>query len=90
MPEMLATWNTEIRAAIEGNPIKHKMKLRADGSEQEQGGESGGGCKAVDATVTTDWCVTTCTPIYCPENLCSAECKPEDPALLRQQAAAKA
>jgi len=95
MPEMLTTWNNEIRAAIQGNPIEHKMKLRADGSEQAQAGaadEGGDGCQAIGATVTADWCVTTCTPNYCPEALCSAECKPEDSAgraLLRQQAAAK-
>ena len=93
MPEMLTTWNTEIRAAILGSPIKHKMKLKADGSDQAQAGatESGGGCKSLADTITADWCQMTCTPTYCPDNLCSAECKPGDAtAGLRRQGAAKA
>ena len=96
MPELLTTWNKEIRAALVGRPLKHKMQLREGGAEQAQAGAtdgSAGGCKALADTVTSDWCQITCTPTYCPDNLCSEECKPEDPAgqaLLRRQAAAKA
>ena len=96
MPELLTTWNKEIRAALVGRPLKHKMQLREGSAEQAQAGAtdgSAGGCKALADTVTSDWCQITCTPTYCPDNLCSEECKPEDPAgraLLRRQAAAKA
>ena len=101
-PEMLTSFNKEVRAALEGNPIKHKTKLRKDGQSADPAvpalpgvpapADDDNPCKATADTVTNDWCRQTCTPTYCPANLCSEECnQPADaPALLRQQARAKA
>jgi len=98
-PEMLTTWNQEIRAALQGNPIRHKKSELKQKDPNAIPGvpelpgvpevpDDDNPCKAIANTVTHDWCRQTCTPTYCPENLCSEECKVDAPAgqaLLRRQ-----